>query len=81
MTWITTLDPEDNAIIQEIEGERDRGAALVACQFLDNRLLETIQTRLHRDDDVESAIFKGKGGLATFSSRIDFGFLIQLYPN
>ena len=80
MTW-PALDPEDAAIIQEIENERDRGGALVACQFLDNRLLQTIQTRLHRNDNIEGSLFRGKGGLASFSSRIDLGFLLQLYPN
>jgi hypothetical protein len=80
MTWIV-LDSDDSAIIEEIEGEGDRGAALIAQQFLDNRLLQTIQTRMHRHTEIEANLFRGKGGLAPFASRIDFGFLLQLYPD
>ncbi|MGO9237898.1 MAG: hypothetical protein ACLP4V_28845 [Methylocella sp.] len=81
--WVK-LDPADNLVINEIEGERDRGAALIAAALVDERLLQTIKLRLRPetadDKNVHAMLFKRTGGLSSNFSRIHLGYLLQLYP-
>lgn len=78
--WIT-LDPADKVVIAEIESQRDRGAALVAAAFVEERLTRTIKLRLREDPKVEKRLLRGIGPLRDFSSKIDLGYLLQLYAN
>jgi hypothetical protein len=78
MVWIT-LNEEDNLIIAEIASQSDRGAALIAQAYLEDRLVAAIKARLVDNDDVLNRLFKGTGPLASFSSRIDIGLALGLY--
>jgi DNA-binding MltR family transcriptional regulator len=78
MTWITISD-DDKPIIEEIEKQTDRGAAIIASAYLEERLLAAIKARTNRHDKIESAIYKGSGPLASFSAKIDLGLLLGIY--
>jgi hypothetical protein len=81
MAWILK-DNDDRAIISEIAAQSDRGAIVIAGSFLERRLETAIKLCLIPDIgvDLNGKIFKGSGPLATFSAKIDIGFLLQLYP-
>lgn len=78
MVWAIKSD-DDKAILQEIEHQTDRGAALIATAYLEERLVDAIKARLVQDKNIESAFFKGIGPLANFSARIDLGYLLGIY--
>ena len=80
MTWLT-LEKSYAETLNEIKKQRDRGAAIIAASVLEDHLLAAIQSRLHRNDTIESKIFKGYGPLASFSAKIDLGFLLGLYSS
>src|SRR4051812_2613930 len=63
-----------------ITEETDRGAVLMAAAFLDEKLKELIQRRMVADKKVSRRAFEFNGPLGTFSSRIDFAYLIGLIP-
>jgi hypothetical protein len=82
--WIK-LDPKDDAIIEEIDVEHDRGAALIAAALIDERLAQTLNLRLRpkttkSDKDAHGLLFKRGGGLSSHFARIQLGQLLQLYP-
>lgn len=79
MTWLILRD-SDAAVINEIDQERPRRAALIAGAFVELRLEETIKSYLREDKKIAPAMFKGMGALATFSAKIDLGYLMKLYP-
>jgi DNA-binding MltR family transcriptional regulator len=57
--------------------ETDRGCALIASAFLDERLLELLQARAVEAATSEkfASFFKNEGPLATFSARIKAAYL------
>lgn len=61
--------------------ETDRGSALMAAAFLDDRLKLLLTARLVNDAKVASRAFEFNGPLGTFSSRIDFAYLLGILPN
>lgn len=83
MTWII-LDSSQQAIVDEIEKQTDRGAALVASSFLENRLEQAIKARLWPNPDpaILGKLFNGAAApLGSFSAKIDLGHLLELYPH
>ena len=78
MVWTVKSD-DDNAIIQEMAKQTDRGAVLIATAYLEERLVDAIKARLIRDEDIESTFFKGVGPLASLSSRIHLAYLLGIY--
>jgi DNA-binding MltR family transcriptional regulator len=63
-----------------IAGETDRGAVLMAAAFLDDKLKELIEKRVVQDKKIRRRVFDFNGPLGTFSSRIDFAYLIGVIP-
>jgi hypothetical protein len=82
MTW-PTLDSADQLIIDEIERQTHRGAALVASAFIEAKLKRTISRRLDPTPDVEleGRAFSHNGPLNTFSQKILMGYMLQIYPS
>lgn len=80
MVW-TIQDESDEAILREIMQQTDRGAALIAVAYLEERLTDAIKARLIRDEKLEGRFFKGAGPLASFSAKIDLGFMLGIYEN
>ncbi|MFJ3059028.1 hypothetical protein [Herbaspirillum sp. NPDC087042] len=60
--------------------ETDRGAALMAAAFLDERLMCLLRNRLVNDKKMSKVMFDFNGPLGTFSSRINFCYLLGLLP-
>lgn len=63
-----------------ITKETDRGAVLMSAAFLDDKLKELIEKRLVLDKKISRRAFDFNGALGTFSSRIDFAYLIGVLP-
>lgn len=61
--------------------ETDRGSALMAAAFLDDRLRGLLAKRLVNDKKIADRSFDFNGPLGSFSSRIDFSYLLGLIPN
>jgi hypothetical protein len=78
MVWVTASEA-DKPLLGEIENQTDRGAALIATAYLDERLLAAIKVRIIRDESLENKLFRGSGPLAAFSVRIDIGFMLGIF--
>lgn len=61
-----------------LTGESDRGCALMATAYLEASLDKLISAFLVEDKRVQKDVFSNKGFLETFSSKIDFAYLLGL---
>lgn len=78
MTWSIT-DDTHRQVIQELEAQTDRGAAIIGAALLDMRLKEAIKTRLISRPGVIEELFKPNAPLGSFSARIDLAYCLGLY--
>jgi len=60
--------------------ETDRGCALMAAAFLDEKLKELLKANLVNDTKLVHKAFDASGPLGSFSSRIDMAYLLGLIP-
>lgn len=60
--------------------ETDRGAVLMAAAFMDDQLKAMLMARLVDDKKMVHRAFDFNGPLGTFSSRIDFSYLLGILP-
>jgi DNA-binding MltR family transcriptional regulator len=58
--------------------ESDRGCALIAAAFLDSALEQLLRAFFVDDSDVANGLLRGRGGLSSFSARIDQAYLVGL---
>ena len=72
-------DMIDFPIIQEILGERDRGAAVVAAGFLESKLTEVIEASLRDDREMATRLLKPSGPLGGFQNKVFLGYMLKLY--
>jgi hypothetical protein len=80
MTWVI-YDSDEQAVIEEIERQTDRGAALVAAAFIETRLEAAIKTRLDPEAaKTVSKLFHFSGALGNLAGKIDIGHALHLYP-
>ena len=63
-----------------ITSESDRGAVLMSAAYLDDQLKELLEERLVEDKKISRRAFDFNGPLGTFSSRIDFAYLLGVIP-
>ncbi|AYQ26819.1 MULTISPECIES: hypothetical protein [unclassified Polaromonas] len=84
---LSQLSPEKAGPIREIfdfrrsiSSESDRGAVLMAAAFLDDKLKYLLSAKLVDDKKLARRAFDFNGPLGTFSSRIDFAYLIGVLP-
>jgi hypothetical protein len=77
--WITSEPEKDRTIFDEIHRMDDRAAAIIACGYLDRSLEHAVRSKLRDDRRLLNKFFGGMGPLATFSAKIDMGFLLDLY--
>ena len=85
MNW-SVKEEHEFEIIREIEVQPDRGAAIIAASFVEERLCDAVRARLVQDTSTHfklaDALLKGRGGaLATFAAKIDVGLLLGLYES
>jgi len=60
--------------------ETDRGCALMAAAFLDEKLKDLLKANLVNDTKLAHKVFDASGPLGSFSSRIDMAYLQGLIP-
>src|SRR5262245_59611774 len=80
--WNTKNDAELKAI-QTLTQESDRGAAIIAATYLEDRLQQGLTSRFRRDTSMAREVIKRMFGvtepLGSFSAKIRIGFLIRMY--
>ena len=65
-----------------LNGETDRGCALMVASFLDHKLGKLLEAMFVDDSNVVNEMFSHSGPLGTFSSRIDTAYALGLIgPN
>ena len=83
MTWLLP-DPSQRAIVEELEQQTDRGAAIIGAAFVESLLRQSLESRLRLQTSLERRTAKGlfgtMGPLSSFSAKIDLGVLLGLYP-
>ena len=77
------LDPHfsliRNVVLPDAKKQPDRGMVLVLAAVIDNELTDILTGFLVEDKKLHKKFFKGLGPLATFSAKIDLGYLLGLY--
>lgn len=63
-----------------LSSETDRGSVLMAAAYLDDRLKMLLQKVLVQDKKISKEAFEFNGPLGTFSSRINFAYLLGVLP-
>lgn len=76
--------PAESQVIEALYGgtESDRGAAILAATFLENRLERRIKMTLRHDSmaqQIAGEMFRATGALGAFESKIRIGFLLRIY--
>jgi len=74
-------DAERERILDEIEGEGDRAAAILVVTHIEDDLALTLRSRLRRDltPAEEAALFYGDAPLATLSAKIKMAYALGAY--
>lgn len=78
MGW-TVQTEEHKKTVEEIEKQTDRGAALMAGAFLEERLLQAIKATIYQNSRINGRMFRADGPLGSFSALIDLGFMLGIY--
>ena len=79
MTWTVRDAKRDRETTDAIERQEDRGAAILAAAYLEDRLTLAIKARLISDTKVTNSFFSGMGPLATFSAKINLAYLMGIF--
>jgi hypothetical protein len=71
------------SIMPDLSKESDRAVGVLAAAFVEEELDAYVRRQFIRSDksylDMADSLFKGRGPLATFSTKIDMGWLLGLY--
>jgi hypothetical protein len=80
MTWYIGKESHYE-VLNEIDQQTDRGAAIVAAALVEDYLSDAIKTRLHARGKARTDVIKGlfDRALGTFAAKIDLGFALGLY--
>jgi DNA-binding MltR family transcriptional regulator len=67
-------------VIKELEGQSDRGVAIVGAAYLEERLAEAIRSRFvsSASSQVTKKLFEGYGPLTTLNAKIDIAHSLGL---
>jgi DNA-binding MltR family transcriptional regulator len=65
-------------LIEEINGQTDRGAAIVGAAWLEESISAALESYLHPNPKSWKRLFEGNGPLGTFSAKIDLSRLLGL---
>jgi hypothetical protein len=83
MTWLLP-DPSQRPIVEELEQQTDRGAAIIGAALVENLLRRALESRMRLGTPLEKRTARGlfgtMGPLSSFSAKIDLGLLLGLYP-
>ena len=82
MTWLLP-DPSQRPIVEELEQQTDRGAAIIGAALVESLLRQALESRMRVRTRLEKRTAKGlfgtMGPLSSFSAKIDLGLLLGLY--
>jgi hypothetical protein len=83
MTWLLP-DPSQRPIVDELEQQTDRGAAIIGAAFVESLLRQALESRLSVRTTLErrtaNRLFAAMGPLSSLSAKIDLGALLGVYP-
>jgi hypothetical protein len=83
MTWLLP-DPAQRPVVDELESQTDRGAAIIGASLVESLLRQALESRMRVRTPIEKRTAKGlfgtMGPLSSFSAKIDLGVLLGLYP-
>jgi DNA-binding MltR family transcriptional regulator len=83
MTWLLP-DPSQRPIVEELEQQTDRGAAIIGAALVESLLRQALESRMRVKSPLEKRtakrLFGTMGPLSSFSAKIDLGVLLGLYP-
>jgi hypothetical protein len=83
MTWLLP-DPSQRGVVDELESQTDRGAAIIGAALVESLLRQALEARMRLRTPVEKRTAKGlfgtMGPLSSFSAKIELGLLLGLYP-
>ncbi len=79
MTWTVRDAKRDRETTTAIERQEDRGAAILAGAYLEDRLTLAIKARLISDRKTTNSFFTGMGPLANFSAKINLAYLMGIF--
>jgi len=65
-------------LVEEINGQSDRGAAIVGMAWLEESIATALESFLHSHPKSWDRLFKGAGPLANFAAKIDLSRLLGL---
>lgn len=66
------------ALVQEIESQTDRGAAIVGVAWVEEELLAAIESLLEKDKAAWDRLFRKSGPLSSLSAKIDLARLLGM---
>src|SRR5207248_8570009 len=78
MVWLHRDPERDKLTTDEIDKAEDRSAAIMAAAYFEDRLTLAIRTQLIGDDEIADPLFKGRGQLSDFATKVDFAYLLGL---
>jgi hypothetical protein len=82
MTWLLP-DPSQRPIVDELEQQTDRGAAIIGAALVESLLRQALESRMRVRTLLEKRTAKGlfgtMGPLSSFSAKIDLGLVLGLY--
>lgn len=70
---------ESAKILNELGGESDRAAAILAVSILDESLTNLIKSRLRKGSESTKALFKHPGPLSDYFTKASVGYSMCLY--
>lgn len=66
------------ALVQEIETQTDRGAAIVGAAWVEEELQASIESFLSKEKKAWERLFRKSGPLSSFSAKIDLALLLGI---
>lgn len=66
------------ALVQEIENQTDRGAAIVGAAWVEEELYAAAKSFLEQDNKAWDRLFRKSGPLSSFSAKIDLARLLGI---
>jgi hypothetical protein len=79
VSWTVRDAKRDRETTDAIERQEDRGAAILAAAYLEDRLTRAIKAQLISDAKITNSFFSGMGPLATFSAKINLAYLMGIF--
>jgi hypothetical protein len=69
------------ALIEELENQSDRAAAIILAAWVEEELLGAIKSKLEKDDSIFKKLFYNSGPLSSFSAKIDIAKALGIYDS